>query len=127
MTESCVFCADQSQRRIYESDLIYAIWDGFPTAPGHVLLIPKRHVPTWFDASREEQIALVEGINEAKRQIELEHTPTGYNIGINSGEAAGQTVPHLHVHVIPRYSGDVSDPRGGVRWVIPDKAVYWDE
>jgi len=96
-------------------------------SPGHTLIVPNRHVATWFEATPEEQQALLEAIAEARRRIEKNHAPDGYNIGINSGEAAGQTVRHLHVHVIPRYAGDVTDPRGGVRWVIPDKAAYWED
>jgi diadenosine tetraphosphate (Ap4A) HIT family hydrolase len=92
-----------------------------------VLIVPVRHVETWFELEREEQLETVSAVNEARRIIEVEHSPTGYNIGINSGEVAGQTIPHLHVHVIPRYVGDVKDPRGGVRWVIPDKADYWSD
>ena len=81
-------------------------------------------VATWFEATREEQIAILDGIEAAKHAIEQQHTPQGYNIGINVGAAGGQTIFHLHVHVIPRYDGDVEDPRGGVRYVIPSKANY---
>ena len=93
-------------------------------SPGHALLILRRHVATWFDASRSEQVALIEAIDQAKSIINREHAPDGYNIGMNCGAAAGQTVFHLHVHLIPRYQGDVADPRGGVRHVIADKANY---
>ena len=127
MKENCPFCEIPGERIIYESSSVYAMWDKFPLSPGHALLVPKRHVTTWFDATQEEKQSLVASIDRLKVLIEKEHTPNGYNIGINSGEAAGQTVPHLHVHVIPRYTGDVEDPRGGVRWAIPDKARYWDE
>ena len=104
--------------------MVIGIWDGFPVSPGHALLIPKRHVATWFDATGEEQQALLAGVEAARAEIERDHQPDGYNIGINMGAAAGQTVPHLHVHLIPRYAGDVADPRGGVRYVIPLKANY---
>ncbi|HKK30159.1 MAG TPA: HIT family protein, partial [Alphaproteobacteria bacterium] len=100
-------------------------WDRYPVSPGHALLVPRRHVAGWFDASQEEQQALVAALEAAKRKIEKEHRPDGYNIGVNIGEAAGQTVDHLHVHLIPRYQGDIADPRGGVRHVIPAKAGYW--
>ena len=124
---NCLFCAELGSRKFLDTGLVLGFWDAFPISPGHALLIPHRHVATWFDATIEEQQALLSAINSAKTAIELEHKPDGYNIGINSGEAAGQTVPHLHVHVIPRYTGDVEDPRGGVRWAIPNKARYWDE
>ena len=101
------------------------LWDGFPVSPGHALLIPVRHVVTWFDATPEERFALTDAISGARETILERHTPDGFNIGVNIGEAGGQTVPHLHVHVIPRYSGDVTDPRGGVRWVVPNEADYW--
>lgn len=127
MKEYCTFCEIPGERIIYESSLVYAMWDKFPLSPGHALLLPKRHAITWFDATQEEKQVLVASIDRLKVLIEKEHTPKGYNIGINSGEAAGQTVPHLHVHVIPRYTDDVEDPRGGIRWVIPDKARYWDK
>jgi len=111
-------------RIFLETDLVIGLWDAFPVSPGHALLIPRREVPTWFDASPEEQQALTEAITTTKEIIEQRHNPDGYNIGINAGAAAGQTVFHLHVHVIPRYKGDVEDPRGGVRHVIPSKANY---
>jgi diadenosine tetraphosphate (Ap4A) HIT family hydrolase len=117
----------ENDRKFLSTSRVIGIWDGFPVSPGHALLMPRRHVATWFDATTEEQQELVAAIDKAKTTIELEHSPDGYNIGINSGEAAGQTVPHLHVHVIPRYEGDVNDPRGGVRWIIPDRATYWEE
>ena len=93
-------------------------------SPGHALLIPQRHIPTWFDASPKERTALLNAMDSAKAIIEKDHQPDGYNIGINCGPAAGQTIFLLHIHLIPRYSGDVADPRGGVRHVIPDKANY---
>ena len=119
------FLNPDPQRVFYRSTLVLGIWDAFPVSPGHALLVPTRLVPTWFEATPEEQQALIKAINIAKQAIEAEHgTPDGYNIGINVGEAAGQTVFHLHVHVIPRFKGDVADPRGGVRHVIPAKANY---
>ena len=102
----------------------FAIPDGYPVSPGHTLVIPRRVVPTWFDATPEEQVAILGLIAEVKRMLDRELHPDGYNVGFNAGEAAGQTVMHLHVHVIPRYRGDVEDPRGGVRHVIPGKGNY---
>jgi len=96
--------------------------DAYPVSPGHALLIPRRHIPTWFEANADEQVALVGAVNDAKAVIERTHRPDGYNIGINCGAAAGQTVFHLHIHLIPRFQGDVGDPRGGVRHVIAGKA-----
>jgi len=93
-------------------------------SPGHALLIPIRHIPTWFEASAEERTALFKALDTVKVIIEKDHRPDGYNIGVNCGPAAGQTIFHLHVHLIPRYSGDVTDPRGGVRHVIPEKGNY---
>lgn len=105
-------------------ELVFAMWDGFPVSPGHALIVPRRHVATWFEATAEEQRCLMNGVTAAKRVIDDKRRPAGYNIGINVGGAAGQTVSHLHVHVIPRYTGDVTDPRGGVRNVIPGKGNY---
>ncbi len=100
------------------------MWDGFPVSPGHALIVPRRHAPGWFDATSGEQQELMTSIELVRNVIEEKYRPDGFNIGINVGASAGQTVPHLHVHVIPRYSGDVGDPRGGVRHVIPGKGNY---
>lgn len=106
--------------------LAFAINDGFPVSPGHVLVTTRRIVPTWFEATADEQAAMMALVNEVKVLLDrdLRPTPDGYNVGFNSGHAAGQTVPHVHIHVIPRYHGDVPDATGGVRHVIPDKANY---
>ena len=124
MKPECPFCDPDSDRTFYDGLLVRGLWDGFPVSPGHALLMPKRHVPSWFEASKEEQIELFEAIDFAKSIIDQQHQPDGYNIGVNVQEAAGQTVFHLHVHLIPRYRGDVADPLGGVRHVIPHKANY---
>jgi diadenosine tetraphosphate (Ap4A) HIT family hydrolase len=120
----CPFCDPAPERIFYAGDHVVGIWDAFPVSPGHALVVPERHVASWFDATAEERHALVAGIDIAKAEIEARHRPAAYNIGINVGEAAGQTVFHLHVHVIPRYMGDVEDPRGGVRHVLPKRANY---
>jgi len=106
--------------------LAFAIYDRFPVSPGHVLVITRRVMPTFFDCTADEQAALVELVGEVKRLLDeqLMPKPDGYNVGFNAGAAAGQTVPHVHVHVIPRYAGDMGDPRGGVRHVIPGKGNY---
>ena len=131
MTEQCVFCQiaedDTSKRIILENDLALVMRDGFPISPGHSLIVPKHHIASFFETSKEERDALLDLIEKAKSTIEQEFSPDAFNIGINDGPAAGQTVSHLHIHLIPRYQDDVSDPRGGVRWVIPDKADYWSQ
>ena len=109
----------------HRDDRVVALWDGFPVSPGHALVVPQRHVAGWFDATREERAALLDALDVAKAVVERRHRPDGWNVGVNVGRAAGQTVFHLHVHLIPRYDGDVEDPRGGVRHVLPGKADYW--
>ena len=118
----CPFCTDDEA--VLRNHLAYARFDKFPVTPGHLLILPRRHVPTWFDAPIEEKLALLDLLEACKRLLDAEHAPAGYNIGINVGEAAGQTVMHLHLHLIPRYHGDVSNPRGGVRGVIPARQNY---
>ncbi|NNE33980.1 MAG: HIT family protein [Rhodothermales bacterium] len=127
MSGTCPFCSLRINRIILETELVVGLWDGYPVSSGHALVVPRRHVETWFELSADEQAAMISTIDEVRARIEKEHSPDAYNIGMNSGRAAGQTVPHAHVHVIPRYEGDVDDPRGGVRWVIPDKAAYWSD
>ncbi len=112
-------------RVIDENATAMTIRDGYPVSPGHTLLIPKRHTGSFFDLSTQERDDLLALLDRAKQALDAELQPQGYNIGINDGAAAGQTVPHLHVHLIPRFEGDLPDPRGGVRWVIPAKAKYW--
>lgn len=99
--------------------------DAYPVSPGHTLVIPTRHIGSFFELDEAERAALLALLDRARGRLELEFKPDGYNIGINDGAAAGQTVPHLHIHLIPRYTGDRPDPRGGVRWIIPEKASYW--
>ena len=127
MGDSCPFCSLPGERLVDANELAVVIRDGFPVSKGHSLVIPRRHVASWFDVSREEHTALIDLLARARRQIDEEFHPDGYNIGINDGPAAGQTVRHLHIHLIPRYAGDTEDPRGGVRWVFPHKAAYWKE
>jgi len=123
--KSCAFCTLPSARVIDENATAIVIRDGYPVSPGHTLLIPKRHTGSFFDLSELERGDLLALLDRAKLVLDEELHPQGYNIGINDGAAAGQTVPHLHVHLIPRFDGDLPDPRGGVRWVIPAKAKYW--
>jgi diadenosine tetraphosphate (Ap4A) HIT family hydrolase len=102
-----------------------ALWDSYPLNPGHVLLVPRRHVASWFGTTGEERDEMLRLADAARMVVLKQHSPDGFNLGINDGAAAGQTVAHVHLHLIPRYCGDMPDPRGGVRWVIPDRAVYW--
>lgn len=121
----CVFCTLPVQRVVDENETALSIHDGYPVSPGHTLLIPKRHTESIFHLSVSERVDLFALLDRAKFTLDREFKPQGYNIGVNDGRAAGQTVPHVHVHLIPRFEGDLPDPRGGVRWVIPDKAKYW--
>ena len=123
----CPFCTLPNHRIHGESELGMIVRDAFPVSPGHTLIIPKRHVGSFFILSSDERTDLMALLNTAKIGVETEFKPDGYNIGINDGPLAGQTVPHLHIHLIPRYKGDIYDPRGGVRWIIPDKADYWSK
>ena len=122
---NCPFCALPPERIIDSNELALVIRDGYPVSKGHTLIIPKRHVGSWFDTSADEGTALFTLLDQAKKILDHEFKPDSFNIGINDGAAAGQTVPHLHIHLIPRYKGDQEDPRGGVRWIIPGKAKYW--
>jgi len=122
----CPFC-----RRIAAGDftagntLAVALPDGFPISPGHTLVIPRRHEPDFFALTETEQTAILELVRAVQQHVAASTQATGFNVGVNVGVDAGQTVDHAHVHVIPRYAGDVPDPRGGIRWIIPDKARYW--
>ena len=121
----CPFCTLPPERILLTSAHGVIIRDGFPISPGHTLVIPRRHVDSFFNLTAEERVDLLGLLDQAKAGIEKEFKPDTYNIAINDGPAAGQTVPHLHIHLIPRYTDDVPDPRGGVRWIIPEKADYW--
>jgi superfamily II DNA or RNA helicase/diadenosine tetraphosphate (Ap4A) HIT family hydrolase/HKD family nuclease/SOS-response transcriptional repressor LexA len=112
------------ERWVAHNQLAFAIRDTYPVTLGHTLVITRELVETWFAATREQQLAVLELVDVIKQQLDAEHSPAGYNVGFNAGAAAGQTVPHLHVHVIPRYAGDHDDPRGGVRHVIPGRGNY---
>ena len=122
---ACLFCSIDQSRIIASNDLAYAISDGFPVTEGHSLIIPRRHVPDYFGLTREELLACDELLRLVKSDLQ-KHDPSisGFNIGMNAGEAAGQTIFHCHTHLIPRRSGDVDEPRGGVRHLIPGKGAY---
>ncbi|MFZ1896972.1 HIT family protein [Methanoregula sp.] len=117
----CPFCNPIAEDIVARNDLCYALWDRFPVSRGHLLVIPFRHVPDYFSLTAGEKQAVLALVDVGRGLIEENFQPSGYNIGINVGEAAGQTVMHCHCHVIPRYAGDVRDPRGGVRRVVPHK------
>lgn len=124
---NCVFCNLEPDRVLDQNVGGVIIRDAYPISSGHTLIIPKRHVESFFDLAKVERDAIFSLLDLGKRNRDTEYSPAGYNIGINDGTAAGQTVSHMHLHLIPRYKGDCDDPRGGVRWVIPDKAVYWND
>ena len=123
----CVFC-DRLRRGdfIVANDLVAAFRDAFPLSEGHCLVVPRRHEADFLALTEDESAAIWALVPAVRRHIEVKSVPAGYNIGINVGEAAGQTVGHAHLHVIPRYPGDVPDPRGGIRCIIPAKARYWE-
>ena len=125
--KDCIFCNLEPDRIVSASDYTVTIRDGFPVSEGHTLIIPRRHVQSFFELQAIEKAAILQALDEAKEALDRELKPDGYNIGINDGEAAGQTVMHLHVHLIPRYKGDTEDPRGGIRHVFPQKAKYWED
>lgn len=121
----CPFCnPDAELELIAETATAYAIYDKFPVNNGHALVIPKRHCENYFDLTFREQAACIFMLNAVKHIIDKKFKPDAYNVGININETAGQTIPHVHLHLIPRYDGDVKDPRGGVRGVIPEKKNY---
>jgi len=122
MSTDCPFC--QPTGMLLENDLAYVIRDQSPVNPGHLLVLPRRHVADWFDTSAQERQAMFELADAAKAWLDTEFHPDGYNLGINVGDVAGQTIFHVHLHLIPRYRGDVTNPRGGVRGVIPSKQSY---
>ena len=119
-----VFSKISEDRKIYSGKYFFLIYDGYPVSPGHILIISNKEKLDYFSLTEVEQNELTLLIKVAKKIIEKEHKPDGYNIGMNCGEAAGQTVMHFHCHVIPRYVGDVENPRGGIRHCIKDKGYY---
>ena len=127
MSALCPFCTISAGRIVLAHDLAFVIRDAFPVSPGHTLIIPRRHIGSFFDVTGEEREAMLQLLDAAKAGLDDEFHSDGYNVGINDGQAAGQTVLHLHIHLIPRYTGDSNDPRGGVRWMFPDKADYWSK
>ena len=123
--EECRFCISKPGRRIMlEGKYGFAAWDRHPASPGHFIVVPYRHFADYFEITDEEREELWRLVAEGKKMADGQHQPDGYNVGINVGKWAGQSIPHLHIHVIPRYRGDVENPKGGVRGVIPQNKLY---
>ena len=124
---TCPFCERIAARDVTDqNDLAAAFLDGYPLADGHSLVVPLRHEADFFRLTTDEHHAILALVRSLGERLSKGDQVDGFNIGINVGEAAGQTVAHAHVHLIPRKVGDVEDPRGGVRWVIPERAAYWE-
>jgi diadenosine tetraphosphate (Ap4A) HIT family hydrolase len=127
MDAQCPFCSPVPEEIVLRNPLCYARYDRYPVSKGHVLIVPFRHVSNFFELSQDERKAALELVWEANAKLCSDFHPDGYNVGVNVGSAAGQTVMHVHIHLIPRYQGDVPDPRGGVRFVVPQKAKYCEQ
>lgn len=121
----CPFCHLPPERIQRSNAVGWVVRDAYPVSPGHTLIIPRRHTGSFFDLNAEERQGLLALLDQTRADLQASLQPDGYNIGINDGAAAGQTVAHLHIHLIPRFHGDQPDPRGGVRWVLPAQAKYW--
>ena len=123
---NCVFCDEfiPKKKPLFENELAFAYFDEFPVNKGHILIVTKKHLATFFDITGDEQKAMLDLLNKCKIYLDKKFSPTGYNVGLNCGSDAGQSVMHVHMHLIPRYSGDVKDPRGGIRGVIPKRKDY---
>lgn len=121
---ACPFCNSPDGEILLQNEYCYARKDAYPVSPGHLLIIPFRHVPDAFNLSREERIAIGDLLDRCRELVERKLSPDGYNIGVNIGEAAGQSVMHVHIHFIPRFSGDTPYPGGGVRHAIPGRGEY---
>ncbi len=119
---SCIFC--EIKDYVIENELAYGIFDKFPATKGHMLFIPKRHVANFFDITKEEREAIFDLVEEGKKMLDEKYNPDGYNVGVNVNKSGGQTVFHVHVHLMPRFNGDVIDPTGGVRGAIPKYMKY---
>ena len=126
--DACPFCARIARGEVVAASadgLAVALRDAYPVAEGHRLVVPRRHEPDLLGLSAEEAASLWALVHEVARDVLAETGADGFNVGVNGGVAAGQSVMHVHVHVIPRFFGDVSDPRGGVRWVLHDHVAHW--
>ena len=126
--EACPYCTFAPEKILGENEHVVWTLDANPVSPGHSLIVPKRHVESFFETTPAEREAILSMLDRAREHVERTEAPAGYNIGVNDGTAAGQNAfLHLNVHLIPRFTGDCKDPRGGVRWVIPDRANYWSQ
>lgn len=126
MTKSeCPFCNLAEEQIWVETDSAIAFLDNFPISPGHTLVIPGDHIGALMELPENDLSEIWDLVAHVRKLLIEKYNPDGFNIGINEGAAAGQTVPHAHIHIIPRFKGDVADPRGGIRWIIPEKAKYW--
>ena len=124
-TEQCLFCNKKKQKIIYSSEHIYVVRDSFPVTKYHSLIIPHRHISNFFDLNKDELKDLNKILQKERQSLlNLDNEITGFNIGVNAGKDAGQSIMHCHIHLIPRRKGDVENPRGGVRGVIPSKQKY---
>ncbi len=120
----CLFCSLDPTRIWIEQEHALAVPDAYPVTDGHTLVIPRKHVASIYELSADQQQAVWQMVSEVRSRLLTGMKPDGFNIGVNDGLAAGQTVLHAHIHIIPRRAGDVPDPRGGIRWIIDDKANY---
>lgn len=125
MPDKCPFCEPDADRVWLENEDGIVLWDAYPVAQGHTLVVPKQHLTSIYELPANAQAALWALVGEARQKLQDDLHPDGFNVGLNDGEAGGQTVMHAHIHIIPRRDGDVDDPRGGIRWIFPDKARYW--
>ena len=122
--KDCPFCNPDDDRILWKDENVYVLRDLYPVSPSHTLNKPFRHYDSIFDATVEELTSIAKALTVRKEQLEQSLAADGYNIGVNEGMAAGQTIPHVHIHLIPRFERDVDDPRGGIRGVIPEKNIY---
>jgi diadenosine tetraphosphate (Ap4A) HIT family hydrolase len=121
----CPFCNLAEERIWVQTDSAIAFLDNFPVSLGHTLVIPADHIGALMELPENDLKEIWELVAHVRKMLIEKYHPDGFNIGVNEGFAAGQTVPHAHIHIIPRFNGDVADPRGGIRWVKPEKAKYW--
>jgi diadenosine tetraphosphate (Ap4A) HIT family hydrolase len=121
---SCPFCNPDEEKILWKDEYVYVVRDMFPVSPSHSLIIPFRHFSSIFEATQDELASITRALSARRDQLSKTLSVGGYNIGLNEGLAAGQTIPHVHIHLIPRYDRDVPDPRGGIRGVIPEKRIY---
>ena len=127
MDAQCPFCSPVPKEIVLRNPLCYARYDRYPVSKGHLLIVPFRHVGDFFELTESERKAALELVWQTHAKLNSDLHADGYNVGVNAGQAAGQTVMHAHIHLIPRHVGDVPDPRGGVRFVVPQKAKYFEQ